>query len=84
LKEKIASGRSPVSKYFEEYTGPDDNYGAVVEFFQDLFLMKNPNPEDRKIYSYVTCATDSKNIEVVDVTVQRIIMDEIFVNIGMN
>ena len=36
LKEKIASGKSPVSHYFPEYKeqgGADEDYDAVVEFF---------------------------------------------------
>ena len=33
LKAKIQKGKSPVSNYFPEYEGPDDDYEAVVEFF---------------------------------------------------
>ena len=33
LKAKIQRGKSPVSNYFPEYEGPDDDYEAVVEFF---------------------------------------------------
>lgn len=84
LEEKVASGKSPVSVYFPEYSGPDDSYKDIEEFFKNLFLSKNPNPDERKIYTYVTCATDTKNIEVVDVTVQRIIMEEILKGIGIN
>ena len=36
LKEKIASGNSPVSNFFPEYKaqgGTDEDYDAIVEFF---------------------------------------------------
>jgi len=73
LEEKIQSGKSPVSKYFPDCTNND--YESAVDFFRQLFIDQNPNPEVRDIYPHVTCATDSKNIKVVDTAVQVVIMN---------
>ncbi len=83
LEEKIVSGRSPVKNYFEDFPGPDDDYQAAINYFQELFVSKNENPDERFVYPYATCATDTKNIEVVDVTVQKLIMEEILKNAGI-
>ena len=73
LEEKIQSGKSPVSKYFPDCTA--NSYESAVDFFRQLFIDQNPNPEVRDIYPHVTCATDSKNIKVVDTAVQVVIMN---------
>ena len=46
--------------------------------------MLNPNPEDREIYPYVTCATDKENIRVVDTAVQKKILENIISQIGLH
>jgi hypothetical protein len=71
LKEKIASGRNPVQNFFPECPGND--YLTVEEYFRNLFLAQNPNPELQKIYPYATCATDRNSIKVVDTAVQVVI-----------
>ena len=82
LEEKINSGRNPVQNYFPDC--PGNNYDLAVEYFQQLFLDQNPNPEVRDIYPHITCATDSKNIKVVDTAVQVVIMKIILGDLGIN
>ena len=53
LEEKINSGRNPVQNFFPEC--PSNDYPIVEEYFRQLFLAQNPNPEERNIYPYVTC-----------------------------
>ena len=69
FKEKINSGRSPVQNYFpdcpyndHESNHESTNYDMAVEYFKQLFLDQNPNPDVRHIYSHITCATDTQNI----------------------
>ena len=50
---------------------------ADAPLFQNEFEMLHPNPEDRKIYSHPTCATDTENIKIVDVVVKNIIFKNI-------
>ena len=72
LEEKIKSGRSPVRNHFPDCPGND--YESAENYFRDLFLDKNPNPEVRKIFPHVTCATNRENIKLVDTAVQVVIM----------
>jgi len=75
LKEKIESGKSPVSNFFPECHETD--FDGAVNYFRQLFVDQNPNPEERDVYPHVTCAIDPKNIKVVDTAVQVVIMNTI-------
>lgn len=79
LEEKINSGRNLVQNYFPDCPGND--YDTAVEYFQQLFLDQNPNPEVRDIYPHVTCATDSKNIKVIDTAVEVVIMKNLLASV---
>ena len=81
LEEKLAAGKK-ISHYFPEFPGPDGNYDAAIEFFKAEFLSKNEDADesDRQIFVHETCATDEKNIRVVDTVVQATILDEILKN----
>ena len=80
LEEKINSGKSPVSDYFEDC--PANDYEGVVKYFQNLFVAQNSNP-NREIYPHVTCAVDKNNIRVVDTAVHTVIMDTILRDAGI-
>jgi len=58
--------------YFPEYTG-ENNYDEAVNFIINIFHSKNTNPE-RTIYTHVTCATDSTNVQAVFNAVKDIII----------
>jgi len=58
---------------FESKPGDENYYEDGIKYFLDLFLAENTNPE-RQIYSHPTCATDSKNVEVVFNSCKDIIM----------
>ena len=75
LQEKIDSGKHPVKPHFPEC--PENDYDGAVNYFRQLFLDQNPNPEERDVYPHVTCAIDPKNIKVVDTAVQVVIMNTI-------
>ena len=81
LEEKCKSGRNPVSSYFPDC--PGDDHETAEKYFRDLFLAQNPNPEVRDIYPHVTCATDKRNIKVVDTAVQVVIMRIILGDLGI-
>ena len=53
-------------------------------YFQEQFLMLNPNPEGRHIYPIFTCATDTENMKTVQTIVQNKIIDLILATVGMN
>jgi len=58
--------------YFPEYTG-ENTYDDSVNFIINLFHSKNTNTE-RTIYTHVTCATDSTNVQAVFNAVKDIII----------
>jgi len=82
LEEKINSGRNPVQNFFPDC--PSNEYPVAEEYFKQLFIAQNPNPEVRDIYPHVTCATDQNNIKVVDTAVQVVIMRLILGDLGVH
>jgi len=63
---------SPLNKYFPDYTGPNE-YDPCIKYFREKFMSINKSPK-KQFYSHETCATDTKNIEVVWNAVRDIIL----------
>lgn len=61
----------PLKEYFPEYNG-GNNYDEATEFIQEMFESKNHLEKD--IYSQITCATDTNNINYVFNYVKDIII----------
>jgi len=75
-EEKIKAvhiGDQPAFSNFSGNVGDSDYYDKGIQYFLNMFLAENQNPE-RQIYSHATCATDSKNVEVVFNSCKDIIM----------
>ncbi|KAI9005632.1 guanine nucleotide binding protein, alpha subunit [Hyaloraphidium curvatum] len=70
FKEKLS--KSPLQKYFPDYTGGDD-YEAACEYFQRRFVSLNQN-EEKQIYTHFTCATDTTQIKFVMSAVNDILI----------
>jgi len=68
--EKIKKVR--LKDYFPDYNG-DNSYDDAVKYIISIFHAKNQNP-DRTIYTHVTCATDSNNVQAVFNAVKDIII----------
>jgi len=69
--EKIT--HSPLTICFPEYTGPS-TYEAGIKCIQEKFDNLNNNRHIKELYSHLTCAIDTKNIQwVFDVTTDVII-----------
>ena len=81
LEEKLRAGIK-ISMYFPDYSGPENDYLAVVGFIADEFAIRNKNDEERPLYVHQTCATDTQNIRVVFSVVEQLILDNIFSQIG--
>jgi guanine nucleotide-binding protein G(i) subunit alpha len=62
---------NPLSRYFEDYTGGDD-FQSATEFIRDKFLSLNRSC--LKIYPYLTCATDTNNINMVFAAVKETVL----------
>mmetsp|Transcript_5731 Transcript_5731/g.6867 ORF Transcript_5731/g.6867 Transcript_5731/m.6867 type:complete len:443 (+) Transcript_5731:4843-6171(+) len=69
--------KSPLRKYFPDYTGKATDLDEAVKFFERIFL--NLNTTKKPIYVHRTCATDSKSMKfvlsaVTDLIVQQNLM----------
>lgn len=62
---------NPLSRYFEDYSGGDD-FQSATEFIRDKFLSLNRSC--LKIYPYLTCATDTNNINMVFAAVKETVL----------
>jgi len=65
---------------FPEYTGGKD-VKAGTQFLRDKFSGLNRNKE-KKIYTHITCATNTENVKFVFMSVQDIFMNKNFENFG--
>lgn len=66
--------KKPLSKYFPEYDGGDDNFKNACVFWEKKFKAKNKMPE-KSIFSHCTCATDTGNVKFVFNAVVAIILE---------
>lgn len=53
----------PIKDYFPNYTGPEGDFDAGAHFFIESFMAQKVG--GGKVYTHITCATDTKNVEVV-------------------
>jgi len=65
---------------FPEFTGGMD-YKVASEYITDTFLAQNETK--KQIYHHLTCATDTKNVEIVFLAVRDSILNSILSNAGM-
>jgi len=72
FEEKIK--RIDMTCCFPEYQGGLD-YDKGIDFIRDYFLKQCELP-DRKLYTHVTCATDSKNVDFTFKSVSDIIIKQ--------
>ncbi|XP_005996375.1 guanine nucleotide-binding protein G(i) subunit alpha-2 [Latimeria chalumnae] len=62
FEEKIT--RSPLSICFPEYTGAD-KFEEAAGYIQTKFEDLNKRKDTKEIYTHLTCATDTKNVQFV-------------------
>jgi hypothetical protein len=64
FQEKIKRTNIKDIPEFADYTGAIGDFDAGVDYFVTKFLSKNKN-DKRNIYYHITCATDTRNVQVV-------------------
>jgi len=62
----------PLKKHFPDYQGEEKDANAAGKFIQDMFV--SLNTQERVIYSHITCATDSDNVNKVFLAVKDIVI----------
>ena len=63
FEEKIKI--SDIVDYFPDYKGAKNDYDAGIKFFLIKFLARNHSSHAHQVYYHVTCATDTRNIQIV-------------------
>ncbi|XP_030222750.1 guanine nucleotide-binding protein G(o) subunit alpha isoform X1 [Gadus morhua] len=81
LFEKKICG-SPLAICFPEYPGPN-NYLKGIEYIRQEYEKKN-KPGNKEVYSHVTCATDTGNIQFVFDAVTEVIVYQNIATCGLN
>lgn len=71
FQEKVE--KVPISVCFPEFTG--SGYEASLDEIRRQFEEKNKDPDGRRVYTHVTCATDTDNIQRVFNDVQHIVIN---------
>jgi len=64
----------PLTVCFPDYTGAND-YDNTTAYIQQQFEHRNKNPQ-KKIYTHVTCATDTTNVRAVFDAIKDIVLGE--------
>ncbi|KAG9031946.1 guanine nucleotide-binding protein subunit alpha [Tulasnella sp. JGI-2019a] len=67
--------RSPLTNFFPDYTGDNEDYPAACDFIKNKFLsMYRGEEAAEKLHSFLTCATDSRQIQMIMDSVQEILL----------
>jgi len=72
FSEKIK--KVPINVCFPNYDGAQE-YQPSLDYIKDQFETLNQNPQERQLYTHVTCATNTDNIQKVFSDVQHIVID---------
>jgi len=80
FEDKIKNVPINETAAFKDYGGGDD-FDAGVDYFTKLFLAKKGNP-DKDVTVYPTCATDTKNVEIVFNGCKQIILKKNMMDSG--
>ncbi|CAH6721775.1 guanine nucleotide-binding protein alpha-1 subunit [[Candida] jaroonii] len=66
--------KSPLSFYFPDFKGNNDNFEQCIKFFEQIFMKINKT--QKPIYVHRTCATDSTSMKFVLSAVTDLIINE--------
>ena len=72
---------SPLSCYFEDYDGPPNDFEHAVSFIQSKFLALNYS--GLPIYTHLTCAMDTRQIETVFAAIRETILSRALKDTGL-
>ncbi|XP_076822161.1 guanine nucleotide-binding protein G(i) subunit alpha-3-like [Clavelina lepadiformis] len=73
---------SPLTICFPDYTGKN-NFAEASVYIRRQFEDLNSHPDTKEIYAHFTCATDTRNIEVVFDAVADVITKSNMIEIGL-
>jgi len=68
---------------FENYDGDNSSFEQTTDYIKGAFTAKNKKPDDKSIFTHLTCATDQGNVEKVFNDVQHIIVENSLMSVGL-
>ena len=75
FEEKLKT--SPLKNWFPNYSG-SNNFNEGCMFILEKFENENKNKVSKTVYSHLTCATDTNNIQFVFKAVKSIILNKLY------
>ena len=77
--------RVPLSKCksFSTYRGDPDSFDQTTRYIRKAFCSLNQNPTQRNIFTHITCATDTDNVQRVFADVQHIVIEASLIQAGL-
>ena len=82
--EKLADNREiTICPDFAAYGGAADSFEETSAFIKAVFTSKNAQPDDKNIFTHLTCATDQNNVSKVFNDVQHIIIENSLMRAGL-
>ncbi|GAA5921845.1 hypothetical protein JCM1841_005563 [Sporobolomyces salmonicolor] len=79
---KVTSGTAPLSRYFSDYTGPDNDVAAASKYMSAKFVALGRKKE-RALYVHLTCATSTSQTRVIISAVMDTIMNRLLTEVGL-
>jgi len=80
FKDKLP--RSPLNKYFPDFTGDNADYDQASQYFLNRFNALNQS-DTKQVYTHFTCATDTTQIKFVMAAVNDIIIQTNLRDVGL-
>ena len=83
FEEKIKTKSIKLCEEFESFEGDEQSYDETTSYIKDVFVSKNRHASSKTIFTHLTCATDSNNVEKVFNDVQHVVIQNSLVNAGV-
>merc|ERR1719474_217874 len=81
--EKIKDVPLSTCDSFATYKGPPTSFDQTTKYIRKAFTSLNETPNQRNIFTHVTCATNQDNIEKVFADVQHIVIESSLIGAGL-
>jgi len=81
---KLQEGKQiQLCEEFEDYDGDNFSFEDTTDYIKGAFVAKNDSPNQKSIFTHLTCATDQGNVEKVFNDVQHIIIENSLMSAGL-
>ncbi|GAA6007822.1 hypothetical protein JCM11491_003977 [Sporobolomyces phaffii] len=82
FEEKLTRSPGSLRQYFPDYIGPEGDVNSACAFIKTKFVALNTK-KGRPFYIHVTCATDTKQVQVVIAAVMDTVLNRLLAETGL-